>query len=94
MGPAARVRRDRGEVREGPDGRPVLLTVHPSALLRVTDPNARDAEHERFIDDLRVAAEAAGLVRPAARRAQAKRAKRRADRSAGRARDEGRSRAS
>jgi probable DNA metabolism protein len=74
MGPSARVTRDRGEVRPGPDGRPVLLTVHPSALLRVTDPDARDAEHARFVDDLRVAAEAAGLARP--RRAHAKRAAR------------------
>lgn len=37
------------------DGRPMLVTVHPSFLLRVP-PGNRDAEYARFIADLRVAA--------------------------------------
>ena len=32
-----------------------LVTVHPSYLLRIDDPQAREAETEGFIDDLRLA---------------------------------------
>lgn len=34
-----------------------LLTVHPSYLLRVPDPDLKKQEYARFVDDLRVAAE-------------------------------------
>ena len=47
----------RGTLEEGPDGLPVFLTVHPSFLLRLPDPVAREMETERFRQDL-VAAKA------------------------------------
>jgi len=34
----------------------VLVTVHPSSLLRITDDAERDQAMERFVADLRVAA--------------------------------------
>ncbi len=42
----------RGSFEETRDGRPILITLHPSALLRI--PNARDAAaaRQRFRDDL------------------------------------------
>jgi DNA polymerase len=37
----------------------VVATIHPSAILRGSDSDARDAQRELFTEDLRVAAEAA-----------------------------------
>ena len=37
-------------------GTRVLVTVHPSYLLRVL-PETRDAEYAKFVDDLKIAAE-------------------------------------
>ena len=52
--------RERGTwVRRG-DGRRVLITLHPSALLR-TDPSERDAAYAAWLDDLR---HADPLMRP------------------------------
>lgn len=45
----------RGTLEEGPGGLPVFLTVHPSFLLRLPDPVAKELETERFRDDLRSA---------------------------------------
>jgi uracil-DNA glycosylase len=42
------------------------VTVHPSYLLRLPDADAKAREYERFVDDLRVAAE---LLKKAARAA-------------------------
>ncbi|GAA1831067.1 UdgX family uracil-DNA binding protein [Agromyces salentinus] len=39
---------------------PVLVTTHPSALLRIEDPADRAAAFEALVDDLRTAADAAG----------------------------------
>jgi uracil-DNA glycosylase family protein len=39
---------------------PVLVTTHPSALLRIEDAADRAAAFERLVDDLRAAADAAG----------------------------------
>ena len=38
----------RGSVEEGPNGLPVFLTIHPSFLLRLPDPVAKELETERF----------------------------------------------
>lgn len=35
---------------------PVLATIHPSALLRMLDPQEREREYTRFVDDLKFAA--------------------------------------
>lgn len=49
-----------GKVRGQPmpleDGPPLLPTVHPSYLLRLPDPAAKQREYGRFVDDLREAA--------------------------------------
>lgn len=47
----------RGRVTELPDGGRALVTVHPSALLRMPDEAARRREFKRFVDDLAVCAE-------------------------------------
>ena len=49
------VQANRGQVLALDDGRPMLVTVHPSFLLRVP-PENRDAEYAKFVADLRVAA--------------------------------------
>ena len=51
----------RSEVREVPLGKGgerivrMLVTVHPSYLLRIDDPDAKEAETQGFVDDLRMA---------------------------------------
>jgi DNA polymerase len=42
-----------------------MATVHPSSILRAPDSERRHAEFDRFVDDLRHAAQALG--RPAAK---------------------------
>lgn len=46
----------RGGVEEAPDGTPVFVTVHPSYILRLTDPVRQTEERARFREDLRQAA--------------------------------------
>jgi uracil-DNA glycosylase family protein len=45
----------RGEVLPGPLEHPVFLTVHPSFLLRLPDPDLKRQEYASFVDDLREA---------------------------------------
>ncbi len=52
LGPEVRVTRQRGQILPGPGGTPAMMTVHPSAILRA-DPGSRQAELERFAEDLR-----------------------------------------
>ncbi|MCP3373133.1 UdgX family uracil-DNA binding protein [Bradyrhizobium cajani] len=56
----------RGRLIDLPDGRKALVTVHPSYLLRLPDPEAKALEYQRFVEDLKIAA---GLQRKAARAA-------------------------
>jgi DNA polymerase len=63
LGPAARVIRDRGTVVPRADGAPVLVTVHPSSILRARDATARHDAYAAFVADLRAAAAAAGRRR-------------------------------
>lgn len=49
------VQRERGAVLRLEEGRSMLLTVHPSFLLRLPDPAAKAAEYDRFVTDLRLA---------------------------------------
>jgi len=54
LGPRFRVTKERGRwVRSPVAGRAVLATVHPSAILRAPDDEARHREFEAFVDDLR-----------------------------------------
>jgi DNA polymerase len=48
-----RVMRDRGRIAKSPLAEYVSLTVHPSALLRVPDREARHAAIDQFVADLR-----------------------------------------
>ncbi len=55
MGAPVAVMKDRGRWLIRNDGRRVLITLHPSALLRA-EPAERDAAYEAWLDDLREAA--------------------------------------
>ena len=41
---------------EKPGEAQVLVTVHPSYLLRLPDEDAKAREYERFVDDLKIVA--------------------------------------
>ncbi|HZS41838.1 MAG TPA: UdgX family uracil-DNA binding protein [Polyangia bacterium] len=58
LGRAFRVTRDRGRLLPSPRAQLIMATVHPSAVLRAPDDDARRAELARLIDDLRVLARA------------------------------------
>lgn len=55
LGSKFRVTQHRGEVFPMPDGPAVTATIHPSAILRM-EPDVKEAEEARLIEDLRVAA--------------------------------------
>ena len=55
MGAPVAVMQERGRWQMRADGRRVLITLHPAALLR-TDPGERGAAYQRWLDDLRLAA--------------------------------------
>lgn len=52
------ITRARGNVVEREDGTRLLVTIHPSYLLRIEDAQDKAAEYRRFVADLRVCAEA------------------------------------
>jgi DNA polymerase len=56
MGTAVAVTRERGRWLERSDGRKVLITLHPSALLRM-EPEDKAAAYAAWLADLRKAAE-------------------------------------
>jgi DNA polymerase len=56
LGPGGRVTRDRGTTIAREGGVPVLVTVHPSSILRVPDDAARKEALRLFVADLRAAA--------------------------------------
>ena len=51
------INRNRGRLIELDDGTKALVTVHPSYLLRLPDADAKAREYQRFVDDLRMAAD-------------------------------------
>jgi uracil-DNA glycosylase len=59
LGSSFRLMAQRGEPLESDLAPVVVATIHPSAILRGSDSDARDAQRKLFTDDLRVAAEAA-----------------------------------
>ena len=56
FGKVTPIGKTRGRLFELPDGRKALVTVHPSYLLRLPDPAAKDLEYQRFVDDLKLIA--------------------------------------
>jgi probable DNA metabolism protein len=51
------INKNRGRLIDLDDGLQALVTVHPSYLLRLPDPDARAREYQRFVDDLKMAAQ-------------------------------------
>ena len=51
------INKNRGRLIDLPGGIKAVVTVHPSYLLRQPDAEARAREYERFVADLRIAAE-------------------------------------
>jgi DNA polymerase len=60
------INKNRGRLIDLEDGTRALVTVHPSYLLRLPDAEAKALEYQRFVADLRIAAE---LMRKSARAA-------------------------
>jgi uracil-DNA glycosylase len=58
-GPAIRVTKVRGQLLETPDGRTLVVTTHPSAVVRLRDPD-RTVAFDALVADLRVASRALG----------------------------------
>ena len=56
LGPKFRLTKHRGEVFPTEHG-PVMATIHPSAILRMPEPAAKDAEIASLVQDLKAAAE-------------------------------------
>jgi uracil-DNA glycosylase len=57
LGKATPINKTRGQPIRLDEGTEVLVTVHPSYLLRLPDEEAKAREYERFVADLRLAAE-------------------------------------
>ena len=55
-GKPVKIARHRGEILSGADGRSILITVHPSFLLRIPDEQGRQVEQAKFVRELEVAA--------------------------------------
>jgi DNA polymerase len=60
------INKSRGRLIDLDDGCKALVTVHPSYLLRLPDAAAKAREYQRFVDDLKIAAD---LMRKLARAA-------------------------
>jgi DNA polymerase len=58
-----RLMQERGHPIEGNGGATILLTVHPSYLLRLPDPDAKTAQYAAFLADLRQAGKLAKLIK-------------------------------
>jgi len=54
------INKNRGRLIDLEDGTRALVTVHPSYLLRLPDEVAKALEYQRFVDDLKIAAEFIG----------------------------------
>jgi uracil-DNA glycosylase len=60
------INKNRGRLIDLDDGTRALVTVHPSYLLRLPDAEAKALEYQRFVEDLKIAAD---LLRKSARAA-------------------------
>jgi len=50
LGAEFRVTRQRGQILDGPQDTPTMATVHPSSILRTTDPTERRSQLARFVE--------------------------------------------
>lgn len=53
MGRSVGLTKERGHVLPAASGTPVLVTIHPSYLLRIRDHHDRESQRQRFISDLK-----------------------------------------
>lgn len=53
MGRSVGLTKERGHVLPAASGTPILVTIHPSYLLRIRDHDDRESEQQRFISDLK-----------------------------------------
>ncbi len=53
MGRSVGLKNERGHVLQAVDGTPILVTIHPSYLLRIRDHDDRESERRHFVSDLR-----------------------------------------
>jgi DNA polymerase len=51
------INKNRGRLIDLADDVKALVTVHPSYLLRLPDPDSKEREYQRFVEDLKIAAE-------------------------------------
>ena len=51
------INKNRGRPIDLEDGIKAVITVHPSYLLRLPDAQAKAQEYERFVNDLKIAAD-------------------------------------
>jgi DNA polymerase len=66
LGKITPINKNRGHLIDLDDGTRALVTVHPSYLLRLPDADAKAREYQRFVQDLKIAAD---LLRKSARAA-------------------------
>ena len=66
LGKITPINKNRGRPVDLPEGPKALVTVHPSYLLRLPDEDAKVREYDRFVEDLKIAAE---LLKKSARAA-------------------------
>jgi DNA polymerase len=59
LGPKFKLMQQRGRVLDTDSGFKVVATIHPSAVLRAPDPDARHKSYQMLVDDLKVAMKAA-----------------------------------
>jgi uracil-DNA glycosylase family protein len=57
LGPQFRITRDRGRVVESELASWIVATIHPSAILRIPEHDAKEEARLRFVEDLRLVAE-------------------------------------
>ena len=66
FGKTTPINKNRGRAIDLDEGIKAMVTVHPSYLLRLPDADAKAREYQRFVDDLKIAAD---LLRKSARAA-------------------------
>jgi len=66
FGKTTPINKNRGRAIDVDEGIKAMVTVHPSYLLRLPDADAKAREYQRFVDDLKIAAD---LLRRSARAA-------------------------
>jgi uracil-DNA glycosylase len=55
MGPQFRVLKNRGKVHTTTEGESIVVSIHPSAVLRAPDKEAREANYKMLVADLKLA---------------------------------------